>query len=57
MNRRTGFGSKLRKEARVLIVRLVFLAAALWLGFFVFPDILAALFLDTMDLSSPATDP
>lgn len=33
-----------------LVVKLVFIVAALWLGLFVLPDILTAMFLDTMDL-------
>ena len=49
MARKRDLGEKLTKELRVLAVKLVFIAAALWLGIFVLPDILTALFLDSMD--------
>ncbi len=50
MTRRSSFGDKLARELRRLVVTLVFVVAALWLGFFVLPDVLTALFLDAMDL-------
>ena len=49
MARRRDSGEKLAKELRGLVVSLVFIAAALWFGFFILPDMLTALFLDSMD--------
>ncbi len=42
MTRRSSFGDKLARELRRLVVTLVFVVAALWLGFFVLPDVLTA---------------
>ena len=49
MNRRS-FGDKLARELIRLGVKLVFIIAVLWFGFFVLPDILTAVFLDALDL-------
>lgn len=50
MARRRNLGEKLTRELRVLAVSLVFIAAAVWFGIYVLPDMLAALFMDSMDL-------